>query len=1094
MENEIVQFIQIPQEVMNVLLHVIQIFGILVPIIGIIIILQRVQSRASTYLMLANVCCAVMNCAYLMILEFTQFDALALAFKVKYVSISFFYFFFILFIWEYQYVKVPPAIVWLWPVYELVEIPQMWVKEYTTAGGGEKLNEDLQSVEKLFGSHAQKMMGDVQIQMDNMIGLYQVEMQGGALYQIRYGIIATALAVTLGYTLFRVFVTNNKTEKHNLLKLIGAQIVISAALAVTFIWDIPYDIVPITSALVVCVMSLSVLAGEIFTVTDEGREWVLEHIDEVFLIADADYGYLDANHYAREVFPQLRHIRKNQILPGEILQLFLTAGDEVQIKERYYERKVSTLYQRERHKPKVAGHSLIMVDVTKQHQLVEAAEAANESKSAFLSNMSHEIRTPMNAIVGMTEMMLRSEVDPEQQMYLNNIKNSGDALLGIINDILDFSKIESGRMELVEDVYEPMSLLSDLGMMFLTRLGEKKVELLFHIDPALPKKLIGDGLRVRQIMINFLNNAVKFTEEGSVTLELRVVKRQEGRVKLYVSVRDTGQGIKEEDLGKLFQSFSQVDSKKNHSKEGTGLGLAISKQMVEMMGGEIGVESVYGEGSDFHFTAWQKVEDGEPAAQIPESFAAVRAEDGEKRPLRIAYLFSSQTLENAFAQLAEDYGFAAERGMDTGADFFFTDSGLFSSEAEALLDKAGSQVCVLQNPMQETLHDERVTVINKPLYSLNFCQAIKRETQAGFRASADGISFSAPEAKILIVDDNQMNLKVAVGLLDPFHMQIDTAQDGKQAVALVQKKDYDLVFMDHMMPVMDGIEATQHIRALGGKYADSLPIVALTADAMSGAKAEFVAAGMNDFVAKPIEMKEIASKLYQYLPKEKIVRAQSDPAQSGTAQGEKKPAGSEKETKALPQIDGLHVAEGVKACGDLNLYMELLGDYYKMINIKATKIEKCLADNMLRDYTIEVHALKTTSRMIGALELSEQFRELEALGDKEDKKTLDEKTPAVLEYYRSYKEILRPYGAVDIDTLKEADDETLVGLLNRIADAMDAFDLDGVDEAMAELETYRLPESCMSDMDDLRAMVADVAMEDVMKICRRMAGRLGGQQ
>lgn len=1082
MEHTMLDVMAISPHLMNTLLHVIQIFGIFVPIAGIVIILQRVQSKASTYLMLANVCCAVMNCAYLMILEFTQYDALALAFKVKYLSISFFYFFFILFIWEYQHIRIPSWVIWLWPIYELVEIPQMWVKEYTTVAGADRFSTDLESVEKLFGSHAQQMMGDVYIHMNNAMGVYQVSMEGGALYQIRYGIITTALLITLLYTVFRMFLTKNKTEKHNLRHLVAAQIVIAAALSVPVIWELPYDIVPISSALVVCAMSLSVLVGEFFTVMDEGRDWVLEHVDSVFMIADADYGFLDANHSAREVFPQLRHIHKNQILPGEILQLFLMPTEEVQIGERHYERKVNTLYQRKRRKPKVAGHSLILVDVTKQHQLVEEAEAANESKSAFLSNMSHEIRTPMNAIVGMTEMMLRGEVSPEQQTYLSNIKNSGDALLNIINDILDFSKIESGRMELVEDVYEPMSLLSDLGMMFLTRIGEKPVELLFHIDPALPKKLCGDGLRLRQIIINLLNNAVKFTEKGSVMLKLQVLEQEADRIKLYVVIRDSGQGIRQEDVGKLFQSFSQVDSKKNHSKEGTGLGLAICKQLVEMMDGEIGVESVYGEGSTFHFTVWQKVEDSVPAAEIPTSYTVVSESDQEgERPLRIGYHFSHEPLRQAFRELAKDYGFESEE--DSEADFFFTDSLYYRERREEILaeTKEHTRICVLQNPMQESLQDERITVINKPLYSLNFCQAIKREKQAGFLKEADGIYFRAPKAHILIVDDNQMNLKVAVGLLDPMGMQIDTAENGKQAVERVQKEHFDLVFMDHMMPVMDGVEATQRIRALGGAYADELPIIALTADAMSGAKAEFVAAGMNDFVAKPIEMKEITAKLKQYLPKEKIVKMEDEESSQSV---------QKKEEDSIPEIQGLHVSEGIAACGSKELYLELLGDYYKMINIKATKIEKCLSDGLLRDYTIEVHALKTTSRMIGALELSEQFRELEALGNQEDQKVLEERTPEVLEYYRSYKEILRPYGEIDIDTLIETDNDTLLRLLKQMEEAMDAFDLDSVDAAMAELETYRLPESCMSDMDELRAGVADVAMEDVMKICKKISRKL----
>lgn len=302
-----------------------------------------------------------------------------------------------------------------------------------------------------------------------------------------------------------------------------------------------------------------------------------------------------------------------------------------------------------------------------------------------------------------------------------------------------------------------------------------------------------------------------------------------------------------------------------------------------------------------------------------------------------------------------------------------------------------------------------------------------------------------------MVDDNKMNLKVAMGLLAPLQMQIDTVENGKEAVEQ-------------------------------GKFRD-LVIIALTADAMSGAREEFIAAGMNDFVAKPIEIKEICTKLKRYLPKEKIVRT-------------KEPVIAEEVTEvdeqSLPVIDGLHVAEGVRYSGGLELYTSLLGDYYKLIDAKITKIRQCLADHMIRDLTIEVHALKNTSRMIRALELSERFKELELLGNAQDQKRLEEKTPEVLKLYQSYKKVLKPYGTVDEASLRTGDAATLKELLTRMQDAMDGFDLDGVDAAMAELETYRMPECIRDLMEQLRACVADVAMEEVIRLCGEMKERLQG--
>lgn len=331
----------------------------------------------------------------------------------------------------------------------------------------------------------------------------------------------------------------------------------------------------------------------------------------------------------------------------------------------------------------------------------------------------------------------------------------------------------------------------------------------------------------------------------------------------------------------------------------------------------------------------------------------------------------------------------------------------------------------------------------------------------------DPLNFKAPDAKILLVDDNKMNLKVAMGLLAPLQMQIDTAENGKQAMEKIKTCIYDLVFMDHMMPIMDGVEATRRIRETENMTGAHLTIIALTADAMSGAKEEFMAAGMDDFVAKPIEIKEICGKLRKYLPQEKIVKTEECLIVA-------------EETDDLPQIEGLDVEAGVHYSGSRALFINLLGDYYKLIDTKIKKIRQCLSDGMIRDLTIEVHALKNTSRMIGAIELSERFEELEALGNANDGKALEEKVPEVLELYAGYKSVLSPYGAVDEASLQETSKDELCRILTQMADAMDSFDLDGVDAAMAELEQYRMPEELSDDMDTLRAAVADVAMEEVI--------------
>ena len=433
--------------------------------------------------------------------------------------------------------------------------------------------------------------------------------------------------------------------------------------------------------------------------------------------------------------------------------------------------------------------------------------------------------------------------------------------------------------------------------------------------------------------------------------------------------------------------------------------------------------------------------------------------------------------------LTEGYGLKfvdcyEARAHKVKVDYFFVDESVYrglKASIEEYFVSTGTELCVLQNPMREAVWNDQATVVNKPLYTLNFCQVINHETTAAFVETDNVMNFTAPQAQILIVDDNEMNLKVAKGLLQPLQMNIDTASSGKTALEMVQTKQYHIVFMDHMMPVMDGVETTQRMRALEDTYIQNMPIIALTANAVTGAREIFKEAGMNDFVAKPIELKDICSKIRAWLPHELIVKM-SAPAQ----QQLQIPA------QMLPVIEGLDVMEGIKNCGSLELFTNLLGDFYKLIDLKSTKIEKCLADGMIRDYTIEVHALKNTARMIGALELSEQFYQMEQCGNAGDVDTIFRETPAIMELYRSYKPILEPYGKANEQDKKEVPKEELVKVLEQLNAAMDSFDLDGADAALAELEEYRLPEELGPYMEELRAYVADVAMEEVMNTGNKM--------
>jgi len=503
-------------------------------------------------------------------------------------------------------------------------------------------------------------------------------------------------------------------------------------------------------------------------------------------------------------------------------------------------------------------------DITEQRRL-EAAELANRAKSEFLANMSHEIRTPMNAILGMTDLALRNIVSQDAvRNYLGNIKNAGNQLLSIINDILDFSKVEAGAIELLPEKYRIHSMISDIVTMIHVRIGDKPLVFIVDDDPDLPSEMIGDVTRLKQIIINLLTNAVKFTKEGYVIFSISVEKgEEEGTCRLNVTVSDTGIGIRDEDIGSLFDSFSQLDTRKNRNIEGTGLGLPIVKNLVELMDGKITVESEYGVGSSFSFYVKQNVESFRAMPKLPKD---------ERR--KVAVLKSHENKARILRDKIIKLGTACDiiddpRDIDKYTHVFF-DSPYFYKIIEKPCP--GVKLISVARGITDT---ERVPsnmeLINMPFTSLLLARLLGGSTDDLTESDKDDgeSSVHLRGARLLVVDDIDINLLIAEETLTAYGGDVDTADSGAKAIEMIVENDYDMVFMDHMMPEMDGVDVTKIIRAMPEEKYQKLPIIALTANVVGDVRDLFMESGMNDFLSKPLDLKEIERILREWLPKEK---------------------------------------------------------------------------------------------------------------------------------------------------------------------------------------------------------------------------------
>lgn len=646
-----------------------------------------------------------------------------------------------------------------------------------------------------------------------------------------------------------------------------------------------FDFVPLGFLISAIILLVIVVRDNIFDVVTGAHEQMFASMHDAVIIVNSQMEFLEANKAAVQIFPSLFNYQIEKRCPDEVVSIFqdLDQQKTIEIKGRYYERHSSKVYKEN----SFIGSSVLLIDMTDSNELMNQlremknqADQANKAKSTFLANVSHELRTPLNAVIGYSDLIIQETDNSMEEDYAYAIRKAADNLLSIINTILDISKIESGKIDIIRAEYSTIDLFSEVVNIVSIPAQNKGLELIVDIDPQIPTSLYGDKGHIGQVLINLLNNAIKFTEKGQVKLIVHGNKGGTGFIELEYRVIDTGIGIKKDDLQKIFDRFEQANTDKLGSVEGTGLGLYISKSLVGLMGGSLTVQSEYGRGSEFIVKLVQRV--------------------------------CSETIISGIPLL---------------------------------------------------VHDNEKMKVELDLY--------------------------APKARVLSVDDNNVNNGVLYEFCKSFGFEAVLADSGTKAIELLKQQQFDLIFLDQMMPGMDGVETLKEIRKLPNCN-EEMNILAFTANAIRGNTEYLLSEGFDDVVMKPIGISELEEVLAYYLP--------DDVKKSRKAMKERQ---EEVATSMEQGIEEIDYSIGLEHCNqDRDLYLQMMRMLLNYVPEKLATMERCVKEKEYKSYVIEVHALKNNAALIGAMKLSEQAKRLEFAGKEERYEEIDANSPQLIQRFR----------------------------------------------------------------------------------------------